>query len=159
MVTPDLCLEGFTLSIWLNPSDKSMDQGILSSRRDFRGLAMAYYVSYSGLLNKYWIVVQQSDTVVSVPYELYTDLWSNIMLTWYKNGSIVLYVNGVDQGHPITVGAVTMGDPPQPTNFTLGAISGYNDMVTNHFLGSVDEIWFRPRPLMMTDMLEFYSKS
>ncbi|XP_069123303.1 uncharacterized protein [Argopecten irradians] len=159
LVAPDFCWEGFTLSLWLYPTTDAGSQGIMSARSDYRGLAMAYYVSYQGLPNHHWLIIQENNVAHNVPFILSNHVWSHIILTWYSNGSTVLYVNGIEQGQTASTTAVTTGNPPQPTTFTLGAISGYNDISSGIFQGAIDEYWFRPRPLESNTMLDLYKNS
>ncbi|XP_033743230.1 uncharacterized protein LOC117329374 [Pecten maximus] len=159
LVAPDFCWDGFTLSLWLYPTTNTVDQGILSARSEYRGLAIAYYSSYQGLINHYWLIVQENNVAHNIPFSLSSQLWSNIILTWYTNGSSMLYVNGIEQGQPVSTTAVTTGNLPQPTTFTLGAISGHTEGPAGIFQGAMDEFWFRPRPLDSSSMLELYKNS
>ena len=154
----DLCIEGFSMFLWIMAPSYTYDYTILSAVNQNTGILIDFRTSDFSLSNKFWITVRYGTTMEDhYPFELEPDVWSHLGITWYINGTRFFSVNGVflDALQQRSITLISTLDPVAKLVF------GQNLTLTslpNYCKGGLDEFLIVRHPIDVTDLIKFYGR-
>ena len=140
--------EEFTISMWIKPTDMSVDQFLWAGRTS-GAHAVSIILQTTGKIHI-------DDSVrTTITAGITSNAWHHIVYTWKLGGNKVLYVNGVQKG---SASAGTMDK--SNTNACIGRkLTGATLESGNDFVGSISDVRVYGTALSIDDVKYLYETS
>lgn len=155
---PELCIDGLTTSVWIYPEQNSVYCAFLSTFNSrsgflFHGTTTGQYgfslYNYTGV---------SSGSLVAHQFPLRDYVWSNIIGSWYKNGTAYIMINGIFTEIVSTAIYTPGAIPSAPVNkIEINHMSSASQSPAS-CNGGVDEFMFYQKPMEENDLFGLYSK-